>query len=204
MEPVLFRRSLLLAWAGWLALGSMACEKPLASETATAAKRPMSPDPSAIQTVVAPAHDSSEPSPELDEPDDKHPVSAGAFLQPARVPAGGTAKLVVQFKTAPRWHIYAPDSLPGTALPTTLTLKLPEGIEAVGDWVQPNARKGPDGTGRMLEGSFQFVRRIKVSNRPGRFGLTCDVNYQACDPFSCQPPRTLTLKASGEVVPGHQ
>jgi hypothetical protein len=127
-------------------------------------------------------------------------VAVGAFLQPARIQAGGIAKLVVQFKTATRWHIYATDSTAGTALPTTLKLNLPEGFEAVGDWGQPNSGNGPDGQSRVLEGSFRFTRQIKATEHPGRFELTCQVNYQACDPFSCQLPRTLALKASGEIV----
>jgi hypothetical protein len=87
MKPILFRCSL-LAWAAWLALVGTGCEKPLASESEMAAKLPARSDPSAKQAAVAPVGESSEALPELAEPDDKHPVSVAAFLQPARVRAG--------------------------------------------------------------------------------------------------------------------
>jgi DsbC/DsbD-like thiol-disulfide interchange protein len=139
----------------------------------------------------------------LDEPDAGHPVTAGAHLRPESVRAGGDVTLVVLVRTAPGWHIYAAEGSAGAALPTTLKITLPETVQPVGDWTYPDAVPGPDGTGRVYQGKLTFRRQLRVSPPavPGPFKVTCELRYQACDPFSCRPPATLALAAGGEIIP---
>jgi len=109
----------------------------------------------------------------------------------------------VQIKTAPRWHIYAIQGLSGTGIPTTLKLHLPSGIEAFGDWNCPPPKPGVDRQGPIYEGSVKFTRRLAISRQKvsGPINVTCELGYQACDPFSCRPPETVALNATAEIVP---
>jgi hypothetical protein len=67
------------------------------------------------------------------EPDREHPVVAEARLTPATLRAGEALTLVVRVRTAPTWHVYAVGGSNGPGVPTTLTLKLPKGVEAQGE-----------------------------------------------------------------------
>jgi hypothetical protein len=138
----------------------------------------------------------------VDEPNENHPVAAAIALFPPRARAGEVLTLVVQIKTAPRWHIYATRALSGTGIPTTLKLQLPSGVEAFGDWSSPPPHPGVGGQGPIYEGSVKFTRRLAISrqmmSRP--INVNCELGYQACDPFSCRPPETMPLKATAEIV----
>ncbi len=139
----------------------------------------------------------------VDEPNENHPVSTAAALSPTRARAGESLTLVVQIKTAPRWHIYATGALSGTGMPTNLKLQLPSGIEALGDWISPPPHPGASGQGPIYEGNVKFTRRLGISRRmiSGPITVTCELGYQACDPFSCRPPESVALKATAEIVP---
>jgi DsbC/DsbD-like thiol-disulfide interchange protein len=137
------------------------------------------------------------------EPNETHPVSAVAAFFPPRARVGESLTLVVQIKTAPRWHIYGTGALSGTGMPTTLKLHIPSGIETFGDWSYPLPKPGADGQGPIYEGSVKFTRRLAISRQvvSGTLTVTCELGYQACDPFSCRPPETVALKATAEIVP---
>jgi DsbC/DsbD-like thiol-disulfide interchange protein len=140
----------------------------------------------------------------LEEPASYKPLVARAALFPAEVQAPGTWTLLVRAKTAPGWHIYAAGQPAGTAQPTRLDLQLPDGVEAEGDWIYPEATKGnvaSDGQS-VYEGDFTFRCRLKVSEKAplGRLKVGCEIHYQACDRFSCRPPESLTLEAAADVV----
>lgn len=142
---------------------------------------------------------------ELGEPTSYKPLVAAAAIFPMNFQTPGNATLLIRVKTAPGWHIYAADKPAGTSQPTRLDLQLPEGVEAEGDWIYPEATKsgvGSDGK-FVYEGDFAFRRRLKVSEGTprGRFNVGCEIHYQACDPFSCRPPETATVEATADVVP---
>jgi len=139
----------------------------------------------------------------VDEPNETHPVSTAAALFPPRARAGESLTLVVQVKTAPRWHIYATGEVSGTGMPTTLKLDLPSGVEASGDWTCPSPHPGGDGQSPIYEGNVKFIRRLAINRQKvsGPINVTCELGYQACDPFSCRPPETVALKATAEIVP---
>jgi hypothetical protein len=83
-----------------------------------------------------------------------------------------------------------------------LTLTLPAGIEADGEWTGPAAVRSADGQ-MIYEGtSLEFRRRLRVADRAagGQLDLSCELGYQACDRSTCRLPTTVHLKARGEVV----
>jgi DsbC/DsbD-like thiol-disulfide interchange protein len=136
----------------------------------------------------------------VDEPNENHPVAAAIALFPPRARAGELLTLVVQIKTAPRWHIYSTRALSGTGIPTSLKLQLPSGVEAFGNWSSPPPHVGSQGS--IYEGSVKFARRLAISRQmvSGPINVNCELSYQACDPFSCRPPETRVLKATAEIV----
>lgn len=146
----------------------------------------------------------AEVSIDLDRPTARNPVTAGAALTPSNVQPGGTVTLVVQAKTAPTWHIYPVDLKGDIGIPTGLKLNLPDGVEPAGDWAVPEAVPHVTGAEEYLvyEGEMTFRRTLRVGAdaSPGPLEVTCDFRYQACDPTSCLPPRTVTLQATAEVV----
>jgi DsbC/DsbD-like thiol-disulfide interchange protein len=190
-----------LSWTLLAAALSAGCVPP--SSPSGSGTPPALPEPP--QTPAGPALEPRSPSNEivLGEPDAGRPVTAAAALRPGKVRAGEIVTFVVQIRTAPGWHIYAADEPAGAALPTTLKLTLPDGIEPEGAWTYPDAVAGPDGAGRVYEGQLTFRRQLRVGPRaaPGPFRVTCDLRYQACDPFSCKPPAALALAAGAEVIP---
>jgi DsbC/DsbD-like thiol-disulfide interchange protein len=139
----------------------------------------------------------------LDPPTDRRPVVAGAAISPAKVRAGDTVTLVVQVKTASKWHIYAADMPTEGSIPTTLKLKLPDGVQAKGKWSYPSAVQNRNGEGWVYEGDLTFRRALTLASDvpAGQIEVTCEFGYQACDPSSCKPPAKLSLKAKVEVAP---
>jgi DsbC/DsbD-like thiol-disulfide interchange protein len=137
----------------------------------------------------------------LDQPSARKPLVAGAALSAPKVRAGETVTLVVRAKLAPTWHIYAADETSGGNIPTTLKLNLPDGVEAVGDWSYPAATRTKDVEGAIYEGDLTFRRKLRIAGdaAPGSIQVTCELGYQACDPFSCRAPDKLSLKAKAEV-----
>jgi hypothetical protein len=48
--------------------------------------------------------------------------------------------------------------------------------------------------------TFRQQLRVPAGAAPGPLEVTCEFDYQVCDPFHCRPPAKLLLKASAEVV----
>jgi hypothetical protein len=158
----------------------------------------------ALESQVEPSHRGG-PSPAAREaarePDAWNPVEATAELTPAKIQTGETLDFVVRVKTAPTWHIYATERSNGPGVPTTLTLRLPKGIEAETQWSYPKPIRGSDGQ-MIYEGTLEFRRRLRVGSTasPGRIEVTCEFTSQACDSHSCRLPTTAKLVAKAEVV----
>src|SRR5690242_9450873 len=79
-----------------------------------------------------------------DEPMPTKPVVAQAALRPAADRNGSKVELVIGVRIAPGWHIYAADGPTGSGIPTALKWKLPDGIEAVGEWQYPKTSPGTE------------------------------------------------------------
>lgn len=187
-------------------MGLAGCDRSLP----TLAGKPEQPRP-ALEEQTAPSEATTsqaigkaEAEIELEQPASHQPFVAAAALRPSKISAPGTLTLVIRAKTAPGWHIYPADRPAGTSQPTRLELDLPPGVEPAGDWIYPEAIASEVVSDGQLayEGEFSFQRRLKVGKEapPGEFRVRCEIHYQACDPFSCRPPETLTVEAAAGVV----
>jgi hypothetical protein len=204
-ETALIRLLLILGSAILAATLGPGCGKPVASATDSIAPRMASIRESPTKPGPVPGDPKAESQSttlSIEEPDEQHPVTAGATFMPARVRPGEFLALVVQVKTAPRWHIYAGGAFSGTGMATTLKLELPEGIATAGDWTYPPPVPASDRLSHIYEGTVEFRRQLKSSPRVplGPIRVTCELSYQACDPFSCRPPEKVALKATAEIV----
>jgi len=147
------------------------------------------------------------PSPSAEEavaePDARHPVVATAELTPAMGHPGQSSVITIRVKLAPDWHIYAAEGSNGSGIHTTLELRLPDAIEADGEWSYPKPIPGSDGQ-MIYQGALEFRRKVRVKPdaAAGPISVTCELGYQACNPVSCQPPTKLELVARAEVVQG--
>jgi hypothetical protein len=108
------------------------------------------------------------------------------------------------------WAVHsmgAPDLAVDSSVPTfltTLRLELPAGIEAIGDWELPTARRLIDrpSVGAVYEGDATFRRRLKIAERlpSGTMGVECEIGFQACDANFCRRPEMLTVAVTIDVV----
>lgn len=123
----------------------------------------------------------------IDEPTAEEPVTASAaILEPSAV-KGDTVTLVVRVKIAKGWHIYA--KVPeGSPYPVTeITLKLPDGITAKGDWQLPKSVAKDEL--RIYRGELVFSRKLAVGEE-AKFLATigCGLHYLVCNEEFCLPP----------------
>jgi DsbC/DsbD-like thiol-disulfide interchange protein len=192
-------RWLLSAWiAGGMVLGSiLGCEKasvPIPQASNVSKQMPASrliptPAPSAGPILT------EEPTPEK-------PVVAQAALRSAAGRNGSKVELVIEVQIAPGWHIYAAEGPTGSSIPTALKWKLPDGVEATGEWQYPKTSRGAQEQAEIYEGHVTFRRSLRITERakPGPLEIHGELTYQACNAFRCRPPESLALSARGEVV----
>jgi DsbC/DsbD-like thiol-disulfide interchange protein len=128
-------------------------------------------------------------------------------IWPAKVPAGDIAVIVIRVRTAPAWHVYAPD--PGLApsfMPLTISLETGAGIEAIGEWSRPRTRIDPMSGVAIWAGDLEFRRLAQVRREAeaGTIELAATLGYQACDPMRCLPPAAEKLIARATIVPQNE
>lgn len=139
------------------------------------------------------------------EPVVEEPVVWSAVAVPATVAAGTEFVLEVRARIAPGWGIQPMGGAAGgPSLPTTIELELPTGVEAVGDWKLPTARRLIDkpGTGAVHEGVVTFRRALKIvaGQQVGPLEVGCEVGFQACDAEFCRRPEKVALVVTVRVV----
>ena len=131
------------------------------------------------------------------------PVAVAAYLAPSgTVP--GAVTLSVELLIEDGWHVYGEVS-PNSPYPSTAVgLRLPEGVEALGEWRRPEGHPAADDPGtEELDGLVVFSRDLRVDPALGELSLGVEVSYQVCDEDLCLPPATdaLTLEWSGGPTP---
>ena len=73
-----------------------------------------------------------------------------------------------------------------------LSLELPAGVSAVGDWNRPPGAPSPrNSDDRILIGSGTFTRELKGSN-PGKGTIKISIAYQVCNEQMCLPLSEVT------------
>jgi DsbC/DsbD-like thiol-disulfide interchange protein len=128
------------------------------------------------------------------------PLQAVLSVEPATAAPGDVVELRLRLTVNDPWYVYADQ--PGMAgeAPLNLSLRLPEGVEAVGEWARPQAATV------YTAGEHVFSRRFRVAAlksqdggplRKVQIGLT--VTYQACTSEFCQPVDNLELTAALEI-----
>jgi hypothetical protein len=136
----------------------------------------------------------------FNEPEDGNPVTVGAAFFPRQVQPDGLLTLTVKVRILSGWHIYSVDGLNGGNAPTTLNLNLPSSLKPLGPWKCPKAISVGDA--HHYKGTITFQRQFSVTAKThGTIDLSCEVGFQACDPFSCRPQTKLQVIASAEILP---
>ena len=136
------------------------------------------------------------------KPSDDQPVTATMEVTPGELTAGQTFQLIVHVDVASAHHIYATNSIGKPFIPTTLSVTLPSGVEAVGPWIVPEPIRRRNGD-LIYTDSILFRRsaRLHLNIPVGRLSISGDLRYQACTEELCWPPRTLQLSSTIDVHP---
>jgi len=136
----------------------------------------------------------------LSKPSSSRPVTAAMQPAPSEVRAGGTFEILVQVEIAGGHHLYASNMVGQPFVPATLDVRLPHGVEALGDWIGSVPTRGRNG-GFVYTDSALFRRLLKVhSNVPaGMLSIRGELHYQACTEELCWPPRVIQLSSSLRV-----
>jgi DsbC/DsbD-like thiol-disulfide interchange protein len=136
------------------------------------------------------------------EPSQDEPVKVGMVAERAIVAPGGTFRLLVRIRIAAGHYIYSTNAPHGPFTPLALNLRLPDTIEAAGEWVAPPPHVTRSGES-IYNDSVVLWRRLRVRlNAPsGVLSIKGDLSCQACSEELCWPPKTIELSATVEVVP---
>jgi hypothetical protein len=144
-------------------------------------------------------------APPMEEPTNAKPVVAAATIEPADAAPGADVELVVRIRTAPAWHIYAAGKSGAAGMPTRLELSLPDGLELLGDWKnpEPDVRPSELGPEYILQGDVEFRHALRVTDAAaaGPLEATCVVTYQACDHSRCLLPAKIAAAAACTITP---
>ena len=140
---------------------------------------------------------------DLKEPTKTTPAVFGATVVPAEAKVGETVTFVVQAAMADGWHIYAADRESPPSVPTSLELILPAGLEAVDQWIYPEAKEYTTELGKSYayEGRVSFYHRLVVTDgASGTTPIRCNLKYQSCTDAICHRPMDGELVATLNVA----
>ena len=108
---------------------------------------------------------------------------------------------VVEMTVSPGWHVNAHDPRDDFLVPTTLTVRPPDGMRASEVvYPEPVERRlafGGERPLRLYAGRVRFTARLEGTPAPDAGPLRAVLRYQACNDSRCLPPRTLELVAPG-------
>ena len=108
---------------------------------------------------------------------------------------------VVEMTVSPGWHVNAHDPPDDFLVPTTLTVRPPDGMRASEVvYPEPVERRlafGGERPLRLYAGRVRFTARLDGTPAPNAGPLRAALRYQACNDSRCLPPRTLELVAPG-------
>jgi uncharacterized protein YyaL (SSP411 family) len=149
-------------------------------------------DPQAVLQAAA------EGPPKKNGADKPEIVTAKAFLDVDRLPAGGTCRIVVFLEIAEGWHINTNPAQPENLIPTKFTIESKAGTE-LRDVQYPAGRKlEVDGIDEPLIVYEQraAIRGMLVAPQAAETAadeIELRIRYQPCDDRQCLAPRTLKL-----------
>ncbi|MFR9503915.1 MAG: hypothetical protein SNH73_05645 [Rikenellaceae bacterium] len=119
---------------------------------------------------------------ELTEPTESEPVSIGATLVTLR---NGCQEVILKFKMATTYHIYANVSSSDGYIATAVSLELPEGYQVESDVNMPTPQYYNNSGTTILEDEAVYTQRI-VGVGDGE--IVVKYNYQCCNSQGCRMP----------------
>lgn len=116
----------------------------------------------------------------------------------APVRAGTTARVKLQVKVAPGFHIQSDKPRDPSLIPLTLTIDAPAGVSVDGLTFPPPkdfTLKGSDQPLAVFEGAFPIEVRLAIAkDHPGgEITIPARLRYQACDETTCFRPTTIPV-----------
>ncbi|HRK20215.1 MAG TPA: cytochrome c biogenesis protein CcdA [Fimbriimonadaceae bacterium] len=132
-------------------------------------------------------------------------ASFTAKLEQSDVRAGEAARILVQVKTEPKWHIYGFEQPEG---PISTTIRIEEGpVKVSGKPIVPLGVKKFDPNFEMelvlYEGQAVFALPVTIDPAAsGTITAKVIVNYQACTDGTCDIPKDVPLDLTIDVAPG--
>jgi hypothetical protein len=141
------------------------------------------------------------------EPTDLDPVATGATIVsryarngvPTASP-GDLVTLVVRMRVGEPWHTYAKVRADSSMKATAIDVKLPDGMRYVGDWKLPKDKPSDMPGTTVYEGDLVFSRDVLVTAKSGSLIVGGTLQFQACNPEKCQPPRSEPFKQTIQMT----
>ncbi|MCV6605630.1 MAG: protein-disulfide reductase DsbD family protein [Porticoccaceae bacterium] len=127
----------------------------------------------------------------LPEPTERAPLAWKAVALPADARPGDTVQVAIKGQLKTNWHIYAYDPTQVFA-ETSHSLTLPENIKESGDWELPGAEPYvADPNILVYHDELLFTQNVVLGEEieTGKYEITVNLKYQACDPYRCLPPK---------------
>jgi Disulphide bond corrector protein DsbC len=141
------------------------------------------------------------------QPDNPTVQWAAAVAAPGGVRQGSSVTLELSGEIQDGWHVYALTEPPGgpTALRVTLDDNTIAAIAGTPTGSPPQKRHDPSFglETRFYTHSFTVRLPVQVKQQPaaGKQLIPVSVRFQTCSERECQPPTTVHLSATIEVLP---
>ncbi len=121
------------------------------------------------------------------------------------VRAGTTARVLLQIKVAPGFHIQSDKPRDPSLIPLTLTIDAPAGVSVSGLTFPPSkdfTLKGSDQPLAVFEGAFPIEARLEIAkdHPAGAITVPARLRYQACDDTTCFRPTTIAASWTLNIV----
>jgi thiol:disulfide interchange protein DsbD len=136
-------------------------------------------------------------------------VKARSFVSIAPVPRGKEFQVAVAVDIANGYHMNSHHPSDEYLIPTTLTPKLPAGLQLV-DTVYPAGRErkfsfSPDKPLDVYSGSVTLKLRLSAqADAPiGAATISMTLRYQACNDTTCLPPMKLPVDVTLDIAPAN-
>ncbi len=127
-----------------------------------------------------------------------------ARLEPEALRPGQEARLLLQGRIDPGWHLYAISSPPGAGLPLEITL--PAAYRLLGTWEERDPVEAYDPNFqtqvRFFKDQARIAGRIQIPEdlQEGEQTLVVGLRFMVCNEQMCLPPAQTSLSVSFRVV----
>jgi DsbC/DsbD-like thiol-disulfide interchange protein len=146
--------------------------------------------------------DEAATAPEIKMPELKpgERIATRAVVQPARFGPGEQARIFLKVLIAPGHYIYALKKSSNSSTPTSVELKLPDGLKLAGEWEGPPPEKIGEASGYRKEVVFRNRLVAGKDVALGKQKADIKVAFQVCNEAVCWPPESRVTPAEFELV----